>query len=429
MKDLLRLGIAICLCLCVITACDDKDETPTPTPGEKAIQEIIDKLEELDGVTNFTAALKSIGSVDLEDDQLTVFAVQDDGVKSTAGTKAALTTGEVKRHIAKSKHDVSKFTNGETKELESIAGDKIVIVKNNGVITINGLEMEVGTPVTVGNSIIFIVPELIPADNPGLSPVREITFRILETIRNWEEGQPDTIESEGAEITLFADVEGADKLTELGSVTTDVNGFATFSTIETGTLYFSVYSLYRTAFFFGYRVAGLFTTEEQIQNSPSYETGTFLDNKYFGSVMLMDINGDGVININDKTEDYLIQVNSDQAGIIEVVITDDVDVEVNYEAALQRCEEELPVLFRNILAGAYSVDTSLVNGSAGFPTLSNIKKTNWNSYGTIVIIILLHLTVIECCLKMTTVLKNTKRDGKTTISLLVPAMSLISIAS
>ncbi|MCD8042590.1 MAG: hypothetical protein LUH10_05950 [Tannerellaceae bacterium] len=374
MKDLLRLGITICLCLCVITACDDKDETPTPTPGEKAIQEIIDKLEELDNVTNFTAALKSIGSVDLENDQLTVFAVQDDGVKSTAGTKAALTAGEVKRHIAKGKHDVSKFTNGETKELESLAGDKIVIINDNGVITINGQEMEVGTPVTVGNSIIFIVPELIPAENPGISPVREITFRILETIRNWKEGQPDTIESEGAEITLFADVEGAGKLTGLGSVTTDANGFAAFSTTETGDLCFSVSSLYKTAFLFGYRVAGLFTTQEQIENSPSYETGTFLDNKYPGGIMLVDITGDGIINANDKTKDYLIRISPEQEGIIEVVITDDMDMEVNYEAALQKCEAELPLLFRDILAGAYTVDTSLVNGSAGFPTLNNIKN-------------------------------------------------------
>ena len=78
------------LSLIVMFSCDNDNEgpiiPPTNSKGEKAVKEVIENLENNPEVSQFLEILKKIDVSNLEEEELTVFAVRNPAVQKTGKT-------------------------------------------------------------------------------------------------------------------------------------------------------------------------------------------------------------------------------------------------------------------------------------------------------------------------------------------------------
>ena len=72
--------------LCILNACDN-EENPTPSKGEEAVQEIVEVLESQPEISQFVDMLKQVDVADLNENQLTVFAVKNPNTASRTAPK------------------------------------------------------------------------------------------------------------------------------------------------------------------------------------------------------------------------------------------------------------------------------------------------------------------------------------------------------
>ena len=80
-------------------ACSEETEITLPSKGEEEVKEIVSALEENDEISDFVEVLKTVNVADLEEDELTVFAVRNSS--AAMSRSAALDSTSVKRHTAK----------------------------------------------------------------------------------------------------------------------------------------------------------------------------------------------------------------------------------------------------------------------------------------------------------------------------------------
>lgn len=172
-------SLAGCLFLLTFVSCSDEDgdiKMPPPSKGEKSVEEIIKVLEEqVDEASDFVEMLKTVDVTNLEEDELTVFAVRN----TTPGTRASsavLDSVSIKRHIAKGSYSKEQLTDGQ--KLESISGDTLYISQNANNVYVNGIQIE-GEAIPAGNSYIYVVPEVLPTqDTPDVPSVQAYTTTI-----------------------------------------------------------------------------------------------------------------------------------------------------------------------------------------------------------------------------------------------------------
>lgn len=136
--------------LLTFAACSEETEITLPSKGEEEVKEIVSALEENDEISDFVEVLKTVNVADLEEDELTVFAVRN---SSTAMSRsAALDSTSVKRHIAKGRYGKVDLTDG--KVLESISGENLYVTRTGEDIYINGVVIE-GEAIQAGNSYVY----------------------------------------------------------------------------------------------------------------------------------------------------------------------------------------------------------------------------------------------------------------------------------
>ena len=259
--------------LCILNACDN-EENPTPEPppskGEEAVQEIVEVLKESKPeVSQFVEILEKVDVADLTQDDLTVFAVKN---TSTASRAAVLDTASIKNHIAKGSYAKEALTDGST--LTSISNETLYVTRTGNDVLINGVKIE-GNAIKAGNSYVYVVPEVIPMIEAPTIPLHETT--IITKLPTGEALAGVNIEAKDGRGNL------------LGTFITNENGEAIIQH-QSDTLSYVISKENFSNQYDGFLIAGM---DEN------------------GNLIYADLNGDGLINVDDKvsSDPYTYFVN------------------------------------------------------------------------------------------------------------------------
>lgn len=243
----------------MLNACEN-EENPTPEPppskGEEAIQKIVEVLKESNPeVSQFVEILEKVNVAGLTQDELTVFAVKN---TNTASRTTVLDTASIKNHIAKGRYAKDDLTDGST--LTSINNETLYVTRTENDVLINGVKIE-GNAIPAGNSYVYIVPEVIPTVE---IPLHETT--IITKLPTGETLAGVSIEAKDGRGNL------------LGTFITNENGEVIIQH-QSDTLTYAISKENFSNLHEGFLIAGM---DEN------------------GNLIYADLNGDGLINVNDK---------------------------------------------------------------------------------------------------------------------------------
>lgn len=258
MKTLIYYLLGI-FSLCMLNACEN-EENPTPEPppskGEEAIQKIVEVLKESNPeVSQFVEILEKVNVAGLTQDELTVFAVKN---TNTASRTTVLDTASIKNHIAKGRYAKDDLTDGST--LTSINNETLYVTRTENDVLINGVKIE-GNAIPAGNSYVYIVPEVIPTAE---IPLHETT--IITKLPTGETLAGVSIEAKDGRGNL------------LGTFITNENGEVIIQH-QSDTLTYAISKENFSNLHEGFLIAGM---DEN------------------GNLIYADLDGDGLINVNDK---------------------------------------------------------------------------------------------------------------------------------
>lgn len=272
MKTLIYYLLGI-FSLCMLNACEN-EENPTPEPppskGEEAIQKIVEVLKESNPeVSQFVEILEKVNVAGLTQDELTVFAVKN---TNTASRTTVLDTASIKNHIAKGRYAKDDLTDGST--LTSINNETLYVTRTENDVLINGVKIE-GNAIPAGNSYVYVVPEVIPTAEVPLVPLHATT--IITKLPTGEALAGVNIEAKDGRGNL------------LGTFTTNENGEAIIQH-QSDTLSYVISKENFSNLHDGFLIAGM---DEN------------------GNLIYADLNGDGLINVDDKvsSDPYTYFVN------------------------------------------------------------------------------------------------------------------------
>lgn len=272
MKTLIYYLLGI-FSLCMLNACENEENPapePPPSKGEEAIQEIVEVLKESNPeVSHFVEILEKVNVADLAQNELTVFAVKN---TSTASRATALDTASIKNHIAKGRYAKDDLTDGST--LTSINNETLYVTRTENDVLINGVKIE-GNAIPAGNSYVYVVPEVIPTVEIPLVPLHETT--IITKLPTGEALAEVNIEAKDGRGNL------------LGTFTTNENGEVIIQH-QSDTLTYAISKENFSNLHDGFLIAGM---DEN------------------GNLIYADLNGDGLINVDDKvsSDPYTYFVN------------------------------------------------------------------------------------------------------------------------
>lgn len=307
--------------LCLLNACSDEDNpTPEPPPskGQEEVQKIVEVLESQTEISQFVDMLKQVDVADLNENQLTVFAVKN---PNTASRTAQLDSASIKNHIVKGRYAKEDLTDGST--LTSISNETLYVTRTENDVQINGVKIE-GNAIPAGNSYVYVVPEVIPVIETPATYKHQTTIIVNLIDKGYKPLENVTIAAKNGNT-------GA----EIGTYTTDATGTAIISH-NCDTLTYTLHKEGHSNLADGYLLAGM--TED-------------------GNLSYVDLNGDGEINEVDKVsgEPYIYYLNykdrpesslTETCYMIavseaEIILTEWNDVLQDYNAELLNMEMQL----------------------------------------------------------------------------------------
>ena len=305
--------------LCLLNACSDEDNpTPEPPPskGQEEVQKIVEVLQT--EISQFVDMLKQVDVADLNENQLTVFAVKN---PNTASRTAQLDSASIKNHIVKGRYAKEDLTDGST--LTSISNETLYVTRTENDVLINGVKIE-GNAIPAGNSYVYVVPEVIPVIETPATYKHQTTIKVNLIDKGYKPLENVTIAAKNGNT-------GA----EIGTYTTDATGTAIISH-NCDTLTYTLHKEGHSNLADGYLLAGM--TED-------------------GNLSYVDLNGDGEINEVDKVsgEPYIYYLNykgrpesslTETCYMIavseaEIILTEWNDVLQDYNAELLKMEMQL----------------------------------------------------------------------------------------
>lgn len=330
--------------LLTFVACSEETEITPPSKGEEEVKEIVSVLEENDEISDFVEVLKNVNVADLEEDELTVFAVRNSSAAASRST--VLDSASIKRHIAKGRYGKVDLTDG--KVLESISGENLYVTRTGEDIYINGVVIE-GEAIQAGNSYVYVVPEVMEQQS---EPVNVY----VTTINVYAINQGNSSESPLKDVAVVVNKVGKDSLgiytkgDSLGVWKTDEQGQVVVKHTEK-LIAFNVYKADYSDKYDNYLLGGIDNT---------------------GKFMYVDLNGDGKFTKEDKVDFalpyYVDYENNTKASTKTVYMTTDI--------AEPEVPEELPdadsvrVAWKDVLTDymRYNVEaeSKLVQGYANF---------------------------------------------------------------
>ncbi|WP_270653885.1 fasciclin domain-containing protein [Phocaeicola plebeius] len=330
--------------LLTFAACSEETEITLPSKGEEEVKEIVSALEENDEISDFVEVLKTVNVADLEEDELTVFAVRNSS--AAMSRSAALDSTSVKRHTAKGRYGKVDLTDG--KVLESISGESLYVTRTGEDIYINGVVIE-GEAIQAGNSYVYVVPEVMEQQ---YEPVNVY----VTTINVYAINQGNSSESPLKDVAVVVNKVGKDSLgiytkgDSLGVWKTDEQGQVVIKHTE-NQIVFNVYKADYSDKYDNYLLAGV-------------------DNA--GKFMYVDLNADGMHTKEDKVDFELPYY----VGYVDDVKSSTKTVYMTTDIAEPEVPEELPdadsvrVAWKDVLTDymRYNVEaeSKLVQGYANF---------------------------------------------------------------
>lgn len=331
--------------LLTFVACSEETEITPPSKGEEEVKEIVSVLEENDEISDFVEVLKNVNVADLEEDELTVFAVRNSSAAASRST--VLDSASIKRHIAKGRYGKVDLT--DVKVLESISGESLYVTRAGEDIYINGVVIE-GEAIQAGNSYVYVVPEVMEQQS---EPVNVY----VTTINVYAINQGNSAKSPLKDVTVVVNKAKKDSL---GIIYTKGDSLGVWKTDEQGQVVvkhtekliaFNVYKADYSDKYDNYLLGGIDNT---------------------GKFMYVDLNGDGKFTKEDKVDFalpyYVDYENNTKASTKTVYMTTDI--------AEPEVPEELPdadsvrVAWKDVLTDymRYNVEaeSKLVQGYANF---------------------------------------------------------------
>ncbi len=374
MKNLFREGILALLPVLMFIACSDDEKPEPPPPAETAIEEIVKELESMSDVKDFTTALKEkASSLNIQEEKLTVLAAKDFGA-----TVRSTDDKDIKRHILKEVYDFSAMTS-DTLMVKTITGEELYVIKVDGKILVNGVPLTSTTKTQVGESVVYVISTAIPSTVKYVKPKYTIKFTVLECNEKWSaEDNRTTYPSEGTKIKLYREIE--DEFVPVDSVVTDAQGKATYQHNYADGVYYTAAKGRRTHLYDGWLPKGVFATQEEADNSPEYRTGWVkIDNKKPGTLILADVNGDALINDEDKYPSEYMGVDADEE--VEFYLAWEVVYEEmpeeNIWSSLATFEKAIYLMdqqFSSFVCTSYIMDHRLISANVRFPELDNFNQ-------------------------------------------------------
>ena len=331
--------------LLTFVACSEETEITPPSKRNEGDKEIESDLEENDEISDFVEVLKNVNVADLEEDELTVFAVRNSSAAASRST--VLDSASIKRHIAKGRYGKVDLTDG--KVLESISGESLYVTRAGEDIYINGVVIE-GEAIQAGNSYVYVVPEVMEQQS---EPVNVY----VTTINVYAINQGNSAKSPLKDVTVVVNKAKKDSL---GIIYTKGDSLGVWKTDEQGQVVvkhtekliaFNVYKADYSDKYDNYLLGGIDNT---------------------GKFMYVDLNGDGKFTKEDKVDFalpyYVDYENNTKASTKTVYMTTDI--------AEPEVPEELPdadsvrVAWKDVLTDymRYNVEaeSKLVQGYANF---------------------------------------------------------------
>lgn len=341
--------------LCLLNACSDEDN-PTPEPplskGQEEVLKIVEVLESQTEISQFVDMLKQVDVPDLNENQLTVFAVKD---PNTASRTAQLDSASIKNHIVKGRYAKEDLTDGST--LTSISNETLYVTRTENDVQINGVKIE-GNAIPAGNSYVYVVPEVIPVIETPATYKHQTTIIVKELIAKNYPSLPLL-----AEVTIEAK-DGSNQ--PVGTFKTNAEGSVVISH-NCDTL---IYRLQKTDY------ADL--------NDGWIYAGTLDEN---GNYMYKDLNGDAKLDINDKVNNiewpYQVIYEKDAQEVNSIhehfMVPVDKIEEINkiwYET-MSNYYENKEILNRQLLTGEggfnYNNDIAAVSGNYWYMAVNTIN--------------------------------------------------------
>lgn len=344
--------LASIFALCILHACSD-EESPSPQPppskGQEEVQTIVKVLKESKPqVSQFVEILEKTNVADLQESQLTVFAVKN---ANAASRTEKLDTASIKNHIIKGRYTQNELTEGST--LTSISNETLYVTREEDNIQINGIQIE-GEAIPAGNSYVYVVPEVFPMLDGPIVSLHETTILVLLPTGEPLEGV--TIEAQEGNGTV------------LGPFTTDENGTAIISH-QNDTLTYVISKEGYSNLSDGFLIEGADAN---------------------GNLIFTDLNGDGVINVNDKVNSepyryYLNYRNLTENSVTKICYMTKIE-EVSVADIQNKWNEELGIYLTQVKNLEYSLlydtyfDYNMVEYTSSpfwelaYQTLENGKK-------------------------------------------------------
>lgn len=344
--------LASIFALCILHACSD-EESPSPQPppskGQEEVQTIVKVLKESEPqVSQFVEILEKTNVADLQESQLTVFAVKN---ANAASRTEKLDTASIKNHIIKGRYTKNELTEGST--LTSISNETLYVTREEDNIQINGIQIE-GEAIPAGNSYVYVVPEVFPMLDGPIVSLHETTILVLLPTGEPLEGV--TIEAQEGNGTV------------LGPFTTDENGTAIISH-QNDTLTYVISKEGYSNLSDGFLIEGADAN---------------------GNLIFTDLNGDGVINVNDNVNSepyryYLNYRNLTENSVTKICYMTKIE-EVSVADIQNKWNEELGIYLTQVKNLEYSLlydtyfDYNMVEYTSSpfwelaYQTLGNGKK-------------------------------------------------------
>ncbi len=307
--------------LCILNACSD-EESPSPQPplskGQEEIQTIAEVLKASEPqVSQFVEILEKTNVADLQESQLTVFAVKN---ANAASRTEKLDTASIKNHIIKGRYTKNELTEGST--LTSISNETLYVTREEDKIQINGIQIE-GEAIPAGNSYVYVVPEVIPMLDGPIVSLHETTILVLLPTGEPLEGV--TIEAQEGNGTV------------LGPFTTDENGAAIISH-QNDTLTYVIHKEDYSNLSDGFLIEGADAN---------------------GNLIFTDLNGDGVINADDRVNSepyryYLNYRNLTENDVTKICYMAQIE-DVNVADIQAKWSEELGIYLTQVKNLEYSL--------------------------------------------------------------------------
>lgn len=302
MKKLLFYGL---LALAALPACkkDAKDNTNPKAENPASVTAAVTSLKKTDSLSAFANALSAMDLSKDNLDEVTVFAAPNSAFANydpnarQSDAAPAIPDSVIRKHLVKGFIKLSQLKDGQ--QLTTLSGQTLTFMIKEGKIWVNGVEILHSDSADTK----FVIHTIARLLNPSTKP-STLTVEVYNTIK-WTTALPAGAPQAGAQVKLYkTHLDFQNNAAPAYTAETDNAGKAVFSNVTGGNYY--IVATYdelnnllgavkqQNGTFLGFISDSLYQTQEEVAGGPSDASAAP------GNFRLADVNGDGVINANDR---------------------------------------------------------------------------------------------------------------------------------